>query len=155
MLAKIVCVGAALNPAASAQGFLTGGDATSILATIVAQCIGGVLALQIGCFLGLVTKSKKAVSKEDHVATGIMEFLGTLVLFLGFAAAEEQHNVILAGVSLFVAASMIFHGHFNPAFTVMSVLKGDTHIENAAVWAAAQIAGVYAAGKLGAFLKQG
>ena len=102
----------------------------------------------------MTAKSKKAVTKEDPVKTSIMEFLGTVILFLGFAAADSQQSILLHGVSLFVAASMIFHGHFNPAVTVMSVLKGDTHIENAAVWAAAQIAGVYAASKLGAFLQK-
>ena len=138
-----------LNPAATAQTFITANnDHLTTLATIVAQCLGGILALQVGCYFGSATKAKKAAAKDDNLKSSIMEFIGTFVFFLG---ANAGGSAVATGIALFVAASMIDFGHFNPAVTIMSVFQNNTHPENAACWIGAQIVAVFAAVKVAAY----
>ena len=80
-----------------------------------------------------------------------MEFIGTFVFFLGAnaaVAAGGSADAVATGIALFVAASMIDFGHFNPAVTIMSVFQNNTHPENAACWIGAQIVAVFAAVKV-------
>ena len=141
--------GHTLNPAATAQTFIAAdNDHLTTLATIVAQCLGGILALQVGCYLGSATKAKKSAAKDDNLKSSIMEFIGTFVFFLG---ANAGGSAVATGTALFVAASMIDYGHFNPAVTIMSVFQNSTHPENAACWIGAQIVAVFAAVKVAAY----
>lgn len=149
IVALTVASGHTLNPAATAQTFIKAdNDHLTTLATIVAQCLGGILALQVGCYLGSATKAKKSAAKDDNLKSSIMEFIGTFVFFLG---ANAGGSAVATGTALFVAASMIDYGHFNPAVTIMSVFQNSTHPENAACWIGAQIVAVFAAVKVAAY----
>lgn len=75
----------------------------------------------------------------------IVEFLGTLSLLFVIAKYGQPIPIGLVLAGLILIGSGISGANYNPAVTVMSYLSGQTTLQHAVMYIAAQLAGVQGA----------